>query len=176
MESVIPKSWFRASTVASPLGCRIGRTLDRIAPLSEGERALGPFVLPPFQRPPVWSREQKVSFIESCWLGLPIGAYVVNMAPDFSSPYDLWLLDGQQRITAILDYMADEFPVFDHNYSDLPERDKRAWGFSRVFTCLETSIEDEAELREIYNRLAYGGTPHDPPTDEFITLPRMEME
>lgn len=159
--SAIPQSWFRASPVNSPLGARISRPMDRPAPLTEGERVLGAFVLPPFQRPPVWTPEQQVRFIESCWLGLPIGVYVVNMA-DYGSPYDLWLIDGQQRITAILDYMAGKFPVYGKLYSELPVVDHRTWEFSRVFTCLETKIENEAELREVYDRLAYGGTPHEP--------------
>jgi uncharacterized protein with ParB-like and HNH nuclease domain len=159
--SAIPPSWFRASTVASPLGARIGREMDRPAPLQDGERVLGPFVLPPFQRPPVWSREQQVRFIESCWLGLPIGVYVVNIG-EYGSPFDLWLLDGQQRITAILNYMADAFPVYGKLYSELPIVDHRAWNFIRTFTCLETQLEDEAELREVYDRLAHGGTPHEP--------------
>lgn len=159
-ESVIPKSWFRAQTFNVTMG-DVVRGMDRRAPVTGDERVLGRFVLPPFQRPPVWSREQQVRFIESCWMGLPIGVYVVNMG-EFDSPFDLWLLDGQQRVTAIVDYMADGFPVFGHFYSQLPDRDHRAWEIGRVFPRMEVRLECEAELREVYDRLAYGGTPHAP--------------
>ncbi len=161
--SAIPDSWFRSQAFASPILTISSRINDpRIAPLGEGERRLGPFVLPPFQRPPVWTVAQKVRFIESIWMGLPIGSYVVNVG-GYGSRFDDWLLDGQQRVTAILNYMADAFPVYGYVYSALPEVDHRGFEFGRVFTRLETKIEDEAELREVYDRLAYGGTPHAPP-------------
>ena len=36
------------------------------------------------------------------------------------------------------------------------------------FPCLRTHLTDEAKLRDVYDRLAYGGTPHDPkaPTND----------
>lgn len=160
VERRIPDTWFRAQASARPIGYIAG-AIDRGSPLAEGERSLGPFVLPPFQRPPVWVRDQQISFIESCWLGLPIGAYVVNLT-GWGQAYDLWLIDGQQRITAIVEYMADAFPVFGYRYSELTVVDHRMWHMSCTFTCLETQIRDEAELRDVYHRLAYGGTPHDP--------------
>lgn len=162
-ERLIPQTWFRASTV-NPTMFRLTGNNDhqyREAPLGHGERALGWFVLPPFQRPPVWTLEQKVRFIESCWLGLPIGVYIVNR-PGWSSPFENWLLDGQQRVTAILEYAAGAFPVFGYRFSEITKADRRQWEMTTVFACLETNIENEAELREVYDRLAYGGTPHEP--------------
>jgi hypothetical protein len=159
MEGRIPQKWFRAQSFSSPMG-EVIRGEPRPNPLGDGERAIGPFVLPPFQRPPVWTPEQKIRFIESCWMGLPIGAYVVNAAYD--TPYDQWLLDGQQRITAIFDYVGDEFPVYGLFYSELTVPEKRQWTNGIVFTRLEVKHQNTAELREVYDRLAYGGTPHDP--------------
>ena len=160
--SVIPDSWFRSQTFSSPICTISDRARERrAAGLGDGERALGPFVLPPFQRPPVWTEAQKVRFIESIWMGLPIGSYVVN-AGKYGSRFDDWLLDGQQRVTAILDYMADALSVYGRVFSALPEVVHRGFEFGRVFTRLETKIENEAELREVYDRLAYGGTPHEP--------------
>jgi hypothetical protein len=120
------------------------------------------FVLPPFQRPPVWTREQQVRFLESCWMGLPIGAFVYNAPNDYSHRTDLWLLDGQQRVTAVYAYLADEFPVFGYRYSEVTEVDRRKWHMGTSFPSLSTCTTDEAELRDIYDRLAYGGTPHEP--------------
>ncbi|AFU88135.1 DUF262 protein [Caulobacter phage CcrColossus] len=158
---LMPRPWFRANNTAGPLFgiYKAGNGWARSAPLTEGERMLGDFVLPWFQRPPVWTLDQKVRLIESIWNGLPIGAYVVNRV--LNSPYDNWLLDGQQRITAILEYVADAFPVMGYRFSELTVTDQRQFAMIPM-SCLETQITDLAELEEVYNRLAYGGTAHEP--------------
>jgi hypothetical protein len=158
----IPDSWFRATTRQTTMAFLSGKHQMRLAPLTEGERQLGWFVLPPFQRPPVWTEKQKVRFVESCWMDLPIGVFIYNRTEDMHSPHDAWLLDGQQRVTAVLGYMADEFPVFGSLFSELTEVDHRVWDMTTSFACMETNIDDEGQLREVYDRLAYGGTPHDP--------------
>lgn len=122
---------------------------------------LGWFVLPPFQRPAVWTTEQKIKLIESIWLELPIGVYVYNMSPGYNHPSDNWLIDGQQRISAIFDYAADEFPVFGYRWSELGETDKRVFEMS-TFPAIQLSMTDEKAMEELYDRLAYGGTPHEP--------------
>jgi Protein of unknown function DUF262 len=158
----IPHSWFRATSRATQMAFLSERQgSKRPAPLGEGERALGWLVLPPFQRPAVWTQAQQIRFVESCWLGLPIGAFIYNRA-SYDSPYDNWLLDGQQRVTAVLAYMNDAFPVFDNLFSELTVVDRRFWDMGTAFPCMETNIEDPDLLREVYDRLAYGGTPHEP--------------
>lgn len=160
---LIPPSWFNASTQATSMSFLMKRNAElRFAPLGPGERILGRFVLPPFQRPPVWTREQQTKFIESCWMGLPIGAFVYNQTAEWNSPFDSWLIDGQQRVTSVLSYMDDEFPVMGYLYSELTEADHRRWSMSTAFPSLRTCIDNEEELREVYMRLAYGGTPHEP--------------
>ena len=135
-------------------------------PLLPGERMLGSFILPAFQRPPVWTLDQQVRLIESIWSGLPIGSYVWNQTECLSAT-DGWLLDGQQRITALLSYVAGDFAVFGHRYTDLERFEQRGFG-NRPMASIETNIRTEAECRVVYDRLAYGGTPHaskcpDPP-------------
>jgi uncharacterized protein with ParB-like and HNH nuclease domain len=73
--------------------------------LIDGERALGAFILPPFQRQPVWTLEQKIRLIASFLDELPIPPYVVNR--DLEPPYthERWVIDGQQRITAVLEFI-----------------------------------------------------------------------
>jgi hypothetical protein len=115
------------------------------------------FILPPFQRGAVWTLEQDTAFIESVWMGLPIGNYCHNRAP--GSPFDGWLLDGQQRWTALRRYVNGVFPVHGRHFSELHTQDRNYFMF-QPFTCLETSITDEDLLREVFERLAYGGTPN----------------
>lgn len=131
---------------------------DRRA-LVEGERYLGAFIVPRFQRGLVWTLAQKVRLIESLYMGLPVGAVVWNQ-PMHVGPCDLWLLDGQQRITAITEWLSGAFPVSGWRYLDLPEIERRH--FDRIgIESIQTEIEDEATCREVYDRLVYGGTPHD---------------
>jgi Protein of unknown function DUF262 len=127
-------------------------------PLAEGERYLGEFILPPFQRPPVWTEQQKVRLIESLYMGLPIGSIVWNQTalPD---PCDRWLLDGQQRMTAILEYVAGGFAVAGWRYPNLSVHERAQ--FERLtLPFIETMITDVDLCREVYERLAYGGTEH----------------
>lgn len=155
----IPRPWFHANNSAGPM-MGIYKVIDAWErPLNPGERQLGNFILPPFQRPSVWTLEQKVRFIESIWGRLPLGAYVVNRVIGDRS-CDGWLLDGQQRITAIMEYVEDQFPVFGYLWSELDLLDHRNFAMIPM-ACLETQLTDHDKLREIYDRLAYGGTPHD---------------
>lgn len=157
----MPRPWFRANNTAGPLFglYKGGNGFGRDGPLAEGERLLGEFILPDFQRPPVWFLDQKVRLIESLWSGLPIGAYVVNRV--LGSPYDNYLLDGQQRISAILEYVADAFPVMGYKFSEITLGDRRQFQMIPV-SCLETSLTDLEQIKDVYDRLAYGGTAHEP--------------
>ena len=133
----------------------------RLAREDAGERQLGPYVLPPFQRPPVWSMAQQILLIESLWNRLPVGSYVLNQTASASGDCDGWLLDGQQRITAILAYGRGDFPVFGYRFPDLPKVDRMALWMTPIGVYF-TSMESKAECQEVYRRLAYGGTPHKP--------------
>lgn len=161
-ERRIPRSWFGASHFSTTMGFLVGDHQRRPAPLGPGERELGWMVLPPFQRPAVWTEAQKIRFVESCWLGLPIGVFIINRPNDMESPFYNWLLDGQQRVTALYEYMADAFPALGYRYSELTDADLRSWHMTTGFGHLETHLTDEAALRDVYDRLAYGGTAHEP--------------
>lgn len=122
-------------------------------------------VLPPWQRKEVWSEAQKIQFIEGIFLGLGCGYYVTNglewLPNGDSAPMSGWLLDGQQRISAIRDFYEDKLTVFeDVTYSSLDEPARMRFGRT-VFPCFELDYTaDENVLIELYNRLNFGGTPH----------------
>ncbi len=123
----------------------------------EGERLLT-FVLPPFQRPPVWTRKQSIRFMESLILGLPIGTYTYCSAVDRGTT-DGWLIDGQQRMRAIASFIAGKFPVFGYRWPELTIGEHRRiqnTGFAAYV--LPDASEDEC--LEQYLRMNYGGTPH----------------
>lgn len=143
--------------------CIYGLIMDKtdLRTLALGERHLaGPFILPPFQRPLVWTNRQKVRLIESIYLGLPIGSIIWNRTRA-NEPTDSWLLDGQQRLSAIYGYLNNEFPVCGYIWRNLPESEKVH--FKRIcIGMIEVNICDPEQCRDLYERLVYGGTPHDP--------------
>ncbi len=119
--------------------------------------------IPPFQRPAVWSQDQKVRFIESAWLGIHLGIYVVNRNDGWKNdrphPMDLWLIDGQQRLRALDDYLGDVFPVFGYKWSELNKLERRRFE-SIPFAQATVHEANETKLRMLYDRLNFGGTPH----------------
>ncbi|ALN21825.1 DUF262 domain-containing protein [Ectopseudomonas mendocina] len=132
----------------------------------EGERQLMCWVLPVWQRDPSWSEEQQIRFIEGIFLGLGTGYYVVH-GSDWHidgevKPMSGWLIDGQQRITAIKKFLDGELAIFDGiRFGDL-DRPTQLRRFLRMpFPCIELEYqEDEERLKELYKRLCFGGTPH----------------
>lgn len=118
------------------------------------------FHTPDFQRPLVWTVEQKIRFIESIWLELPIGVWVYH--EDIKDCVQITLLDGQQRWDAIFCYVDGEFPVFGAYYKDLPQNEHFRFEQHCLFPaiCIK-SLSYEAQ-KDVYERLAYGGTPHEP--------------
>lgn len=130
------------------------------------ERRLLNLVVPPWQRQEVWSLAQKRLFIEGIFLGLGMGYYVTN-GTDWGDdgaclPMSGWLLDGQQRLTAIRDFMQDVFPVFDRLLFSQLDRTTALKRFLRQpFPRFELDYtNDEDKLKMLYERLNFGGTAH----------------
>jgi Protein of unknown function DUF262 len=138
---------------------------EPLLPPREGERTLLCWVLPPWQRPEVWSNERKVAYIEGIFLGFGTGTYVVHesdWAEDGAKPMSGWLIDGQQRMTAIRDFVQDNLTIFDGlRFSSLSVADQRIRFLSVVFPSVELEYRpDEQRLKEIYLRMNFGGVPH----------------
>ncbi len=123
------------------------------------------FPVPAFQRQLVWSIDQKIKFIESLWLGLSPSTYTVHEydyeAGGKAKRFSGWLIDGQQRLTTIQEYWENGFAVFGLLYSELTDREKRRFR-SIKFAHTEPALWDELKIRDLYNRMAFGGVPHKP--------------
>ena len=160
----IPAAWFRPASLSF---CISELLRDDKSSKTEKHQTfrgewLFNFKIPPFQRPVVWTEAQCISFIESAWKGFSLGTYVVNKVPWNSGMIheaDDYLLDGLQRLTAIMRYTNDEFKVFGYFYSELDRIDYCR--FENVsFPQLRVNLTSDTQLRELYNALNYGGTPH----------------
>lgn len=137
---------------------------------SGDERMLLSLVLPPWQRPSVWDVERQRAFIEGILLGFPPGA-IVTVEPDWTTgdggsavvkPGSNWIIDGQQRVTAIRDFIEGRLTVFDGlRYGDLPRREQLR-RFDRIVLTriVLPSSTDEETLKSLYRRMNYGGVTH----------------
>lgn len=132
------------------------------------ERYACGFPIPSFQRTHVWTQDQQIKFIESVWKGVPLGSFMFHRMDWHTSEthnqvvpakFSGWLIDGQQRLTALEAYWNDEFPVFGGLWSEISRRDKREFsGFK--FSHNEVVFETEEEIKELYLLMAFGGTAH----------------
>lgn len=143
--------------------------------LPSGYRRVMGYNLPPWQRDLVWTDDQCQQFIESIFLGLGTGTYVVT---DLEHDQDgnvlktsCLLLDGQQRLTAIERFINNEFGVFDGiHYGDLTVVQQRLRFRHTTFPCVEISaLTPEPVLKEMYYRLNHGGTAHTDADFESLT-------
>ena len=137
-------------------------------------------IIPPFQRQVVWNEAMMSRFITSIWQGVDIGRYIVNDIMDNPSPTDgriwhkedHWLIDGQQRLTAIDRYVRDKIAIQGEDgrlwlWSDLSKSDHRKFGhigFPRGIV----RMGSEYDLRVLYDTMNFGGMAH---TQEQRALP-----
>lgn len=145
---------------------------SRIQQLAEqnwtGRVAMG-FKVPSWQRDVVWTQSQKSALIDSLYVGIGIPTIRINSTMD--PQFDGILVDGLQRITAIHDYLSGNVAVagddgVSRTWSDLKEWDQKK--FLRISIPITyENIEDETSLIELYRRLNFGGTVHEPMSEDI---------
>lgn len=143
---------------------------------SATDKTLCGFRLPPFQRSEVWDTKRKIRLIESIFCEVGIGTILFVSNYDYPE-IDGWLIDGQQRLTAIRDFVLGKFAVFGGKLSynnmanvtlhfmgtdDLnrPKTANLIWGRNFLRCSRIEHISDVSVLKEVYNRLNFGGVPH----------------
>jgi hypothetical protein len=148
-----------SATMAFPMG-NLRDAIENPSKFNpRGQRTVMGFILPSWQRGLVWTDAQKIAFIESAWRGIPLGTYTYNQA-SIGSPLDNLLIDGQQRMSAIEDYLGDRFPIFGCKWSELTDADRREWKLTVIFANYMTTSEDEDFLKSYYDLMNFGGTAH----------------
>ncbi len=98
------------------------------------------YPLPQWQRPLVWTDDQKAKFITSLWMEIDVGSYLVNdvfeclkikgQTIDVYREFSDILLDGQQRLSSLKDYLLGKFSVPDASgietcWTDLSKVERR---------------------------------------------------
>jgi uncharacterized protein with ParB-like and HNH nuclease domain len=127
------------------------------------KKMLGKFPLPSWQRDSVWKIKQKISFIESIYLGYDLGSIVingyVNGKNDTLVKFSDCLIDGQQRIEAMLEYNDNKFPIFGSYWKELDRQDQTRFLYKEVGKRMVHCF-DEQKLKDVYNHLNFSGTRH----------------
>lgn len=118
---------------------------------------------PPYQRRSVWNTRYREDFVETILLGYPVPSLFLHEEIDTDGNQRYAIVDGKQRLTAVMDFAADEFPTKDAPTSALgPDlqgkyfRDLDA-EVRRGFFGYEFQIEyvpntDELLINEVFDR------------------------
>lgn len=152
-----------SSSVIDACLARLRNATEEPESVLEADRYAMGAPLPSWQREACWSQDQQIRLIESIWVGIPIGFYVINKEDEDDSgtprEHSGVLIDGQQRMLALEAYFNNEFKVYGGYWRDVPLGLQRQ--FRRThFPYYETDIWDEEQLRDLYNRLNFGGVAH----------------
>jgi hypothetical protein len=114
---------------------------------------------PPFQRNPVWSDKQKSALLETILLEYPIPEiYMQDIVTSEGSEKHI-VVDGQQRIRAVLGYIAGEFEIAEGDsrwtglgFEDLSPDDRKKIYEYKFVTRLLPEMPDE-QIRGIFQRI-----------------------
>jgi hypothetical protein len=136
-----------------------------------GEWVCG-YLLPPFQRPSVWTMEDNIKFIDSARRCVTIGEFTVNetFGRKDARTYmdgdrqvwvgDRWLLDGQQRLRALQGFFDSEFAVHGMFWKDLSADDQNGFLNTVKFPFWETAFLDEEAAAAYYDLRNFSGVRH----------------
>lgn len=114
---------------------------------------------PPYQRNPVWLEGQKSYFIDTILHGFPVPELYLQVVSDETGAETHVVVDGQQRLTALLDFIAGEFSLSgleanwnESSFEDLSAEEKTSiFGYNFVVRMLPDMPEEQ--IRAIFQRL-----------------------
>jgi Protein of unknown function DUF262 len=129
---------------------------------------------PKYQRNPIWSIGQKCFLIDSLISDCPIPQVFINIMTTGSgreknTKYEV--VDGQQRLRAILEFMNDEWPLIATTAKSYPVSDAYKPHINKKYTELPESLQDKiwnyplavqelrgwgaVQIRSLFRRLNY---------------------
>ena len=129
--------------------------------IEEHKKDLGLVLNPDFQRGHVWTKEQEIAYIEFILRGGKTARDLYFNQPgwmgDFSG--DFVCVDGLQRITAILNFLADKIPVFGkYVASDIEGLNRNLCRYTMKIHINNLPTKDD--VLKWYVEMNEGGTPH----------------
>jgi hypothetical protein len=125
--------------------------VDLINEVKENKLILAPY----FQRKLVWRIGHKIDFIKTILLGYPFPEVFISRGKiDLQTMQSTSaLVDGQQRLSTIREYLADGFAVDGKKYSELsPGEQEQILKYEIAIIDLDLQ-QDDPQIREIFKRL-----------------------
>lgn len=114
---------------------------------------------PPYQRGYVWTEEQKIAYIEYILKGGISGKDIFWNCPGWMSNFKgpLELVDGKQRISAVLDFLNNKIKVFGRFFNEYEDK-IRLCGPTFIFHVHD--LEDRKAVVQWYLDMNTGGSVH----------------
>lgn len=116
---------------------------------------------PPYQRRSVWSPQYRQFFVDSVVRNYPTQSIFIDRVVDPDLPTEYRVLDGKQRLTTLLMFIANAFPAPDSlddvglggkYYEDFAKEDKLRI-LEYLFTVEMVTNTSTAELNQAFDRL-----------------------
>jgi hypothetical protein len=119
---------------------------------------------PPFQRKPVWTHRQKAPLIESLLLRLPVPEIYLQQKTTALGTTEYLVVDGQQRIRSLLDfvtggdesfdlrYVDDDSPWRNRSFSDFTDTERERLFSYKFGVRFLNNVTDE-EVKDLFRRL-----------------------
>lgn len=128
------------------------------------EQSRGLQLCPDFQRGHVWTKARKIAFVEFFMRGGRTGRVIYFNSPDWrghGTPggYDEFVVvDGLQRMTALLEFLDDRVPLFGKKWSQYKEYGQCLMNYDLRLHVNE--LKTRAEVLQWYLDLNKGGVVH----------------
>ena len=119
---------------------------------------------PSYQRRSVWTQRYREDFVETVLLGYPSPSIFLHEEITLDGAQSFAVVDGKQRLTAVLDFVADRFATRDDRdtklasalrgryFRDLDDGSKRQfWNYELSVEYLPTT--DEVMINEVFDRI-----------------------
>ena len=119
---------------------------------------------PPYQRRSVWNSTYKQFFIDTVLKNYPVPPIFVNMEVTGTGATIYHVIDGKQRLTAILEFLEDRFPISKEKFSPPnlagkyfselePITQKSIYGYFLPFEFFtDANLEEVTEIFDRFNR------------------------
>ena len=126
--------------------------------------------VPEYQRELVWDQEDKDYLIESIMMNMPIGNIFLN---DRDSNHQYEVVDGQQRLDAIIGFYKNDYKWHGYYFKDLPHTMQVRFEMFSLATYI-TKYENRSEIIELYYRINWAGENHS--LEELIQFDELRRE